>query len=110
MRCRSTCSRVGAMTQSSQAPPDPDDHPGNQSRAVLYIARDIIFTLFLYKCAASIAPWAANNFGGHVSGRLPKKALKATLWLAYWWVQSMVNAGIFCLGPCTFHLMICVWR
>ena len=91
-------------------PSDPDDHLENQFRAVVYVARDIIFTLFLYKCAASITPWAASDFGGHVSGRVPKKALKAALWLVYWWMQSMVNAGIFCLGPWTFHLMICISR
>ncbi|KAF8192985.1 fatty acid desaturase-domain-containing protein [Pholiota molesta] len=75
----------------------------NEPRAALYIVRDIVFTLFLYKFATSITPWAATDFGGYVTGNPQKTAVKTALWLSYWWVQGMVNAGIFCLGHDAGH-------
>ncbi|KAF9475735.1 hypothetical protein BDN70DRAFT_221382 [Pholiota conissans] len=75
----------------------------NEPRAALYVVRDIVFTLFLYKFATSITPWAATDFGGYVTGDVQKTAVKAALWLSYWWVQGMVNAGIFCLGHDAGH-------
>ncbi|KAF8955033.1 hypothetical protein BDZ97DRAFT_1907949 [Flammula alnicola] len=70
----------------------------NETRAALYVVRDIVFTLFLYKFSTSITPWAAGDFGGLVTGGLQKAAVKGSLWLLYWWVQGLVNAGLFCLG------------
>lgn len=76
---------------------------GSPFKATMYILRDITFTLFLFKFAASIGPWAQSDFGGYVTDGWQKTVLKSSLWLTYYWFQGMVWAGIFCLGkrlPC----------
>lgn len=85
------------MTDSSSIVED-------ETRASLYVARDICFALFLYKFAYSITPWAEGNFGGYVTEGWQKMLLKALMWCFYWWFQGLVGAGIFCLGTFFLHV------
>jgi omega-6 fatty acid desaturase (delta-12 desaturase) len=62
------------------------------------VIRDIVFSLVLYKFAASITPLAQSDFGGFVTGGWQKTAVKSAMWMSYWWFQGLVMAGIFCLG------------
>ncbi|KAF9527161.1 fatty acid desaturase-domain-containing protein [Crepidotus variabilis] len=75
----------------------------NPTKASLYILRDISFTVLLYKFASSITPWAASDFWGYVHTPWQKVFLKSAMWLSYWWIQGIVNAGIFCLGHDAGH-------
>jgi omega-6 fatty acid desaturase (delta-12 desaturase) len=75
----------------------------DQTRAALYVVRDVIFAAFLYKLAYQITPLVESDFHGYVTGGLQKTVLKSFLWLTYWWTQGMVNAGIFCLGHDAGH-------
>ncbi|KAK0506111.1 fatty acid desaturase-domain-containing protein [Armillaria luteobubalina] len=71
---------------------------GNPVLATLYVLRDISFTLLLFKLASRIPD---------VEACIPSPALgvlvRSSLWLAYWWVQGLVWAGIFCLGHDAGH-------
>ncbi|PBL01022.1 hypothetical protein ARMGADRAFT_1043115 [Armillaria gallica] len=64
---------------------------GNPVLATLYVLRDISFTLLLFKLASHISDIQAGLF------------VRSFLWLAYWWVQGLVWAGIFCLGHDAGH-------
>lgn len=72
-------------------------------KALMYVLRDITFTLLLFRLAASIAPWSQSNFGGYISHPFLKAIVSTTMWLSYWWVQGLVWAGIFCLGHDAGH-------
>ncbi|KAG6821135.1 hypothetical protein H0H93_006474 [Arthromyces matolae] len=72
-------------------------------KAAAYVARDITFTLLLFKLASLIGPWFETDFSGFVTSPSTKSVLNATLWGAYYWVQGMVWAGIFCLGHDAGH-------
>lgn len=71
-------------------------------KAATYIARDITFTLLLFKLASLIGPWADTNFSGFVTSGWNKALFKVVLWCMYYWIQGMVWAGIFCLGMILF--------
>lgn len=75
----------------------------NHTKATLYVLRDITFTLFLYRFAYCITPWAASDFGGHITSSWQKAIVKSSLWMFYWWFQGLVGAGIFCLGHDAGH-------
>ncbi|PBK77234.1 hypothetical protein ARMSODRAFT_268585 [Armillaria solidipes] len=64
---------------------------GNPVLATLYVLRDISFTLLLFKLASRISDIEAGVL------------VRSFLWLAYWWVQGLVWAGIFCLGHDAGH-------
>ncbi|KAG6917775.1 hypothetical protein DXG01_001180 [Tephrocybe rancida] len=72
-------------------------------KAAAYVARDITFTLLLFKLASLIGPWAETDFSGYVTSGSNKVLAKAALWGAYYWIQGMVWAGIFCLGHDAGH-------
>ncbi|RDB16067.1 Delta(12) fatty acid desaturase [Hypsizygus marmoreus] len=75
----------------------------SDTKAILYVLRDITFTLLLFKFASSIGGWAEQDFGGFVTSGWQKFLVKSALWLTYWWTQGMVWAGIFCLGHDAGH-------
>ncbi|KAF8880016.1 fatty acid desaturase-domain-containing protein [Infundibulicybe gibba] len=75
----------------------------NSYRAALYVLRDITFTLLLFKVASSITPWYDSDFGGYIPWGWAKTIARSALWLAYWWFQGLVWAGIFCLGHDAGH-------
>ncbi|SJL05747.1 related to Delta(12) fatty acid desaturase [Armillaria ostoyae] len=64
---------------------------GNPVLATLYVLRDICFTILLFKLASCISDIEAGIL------------VRVFLWLAYWWVQGLVWAGIFCLGHDAGH-------
>ncbi|KAG5724863.1 Delta(12) fatty acid desaturase [Termitomyces sp. T112] len=72
-------------------------------KAAAYVARDITFTLLLFKLASLIGPWADTDFSGFVTSGWNKALLKTALWCSYYWIQGMVWAGIFCLGHDAGH-------
>ncbi|KAG6846574.1 hypothetical protein H0H93_013124, partial [Arthromyces matolae] len=67
-------------------------------KSAAYVARDITFTLLLFKLASLIGPWAATDFSGYVTSTWTKSLLQAALWATYYWVQGLVWAGLFVLG------------
>lgn len=73
-------------------------HLGNTLTSALYVLRDIVFSIFLFKFASMITPWAQGNFGGVVTSEWMKVVVKSLLWLTYWWFQGLVWAGMFVLG------------
>ncbi|TFK19301.1 hypothetical protein FA15DRAFT_674566 [Coprinopsis marcescibilis] len=75
----------------------------NPLKSAFYICRDIVMMLALYSLAYMISPWADSSFGGFVTSPIAKGIVKVALWLSYWWVQGLVNAGIFCLGHDAGH-------
>ncbi|PPQ66928.1 hypothetical protein CVT26_010017 [Gymnopilus dilepis] len=72
-------------------------------KSTFYVMRDAIFALVLYRFAYSITPWADSNFGGYVQNHWVKIGIKAWMWTLYWWFQSLVGAGMFCLGHDAGH-------
>ncbi|KAG6830772.1 hypothetical protein H0H87_007171 [Tephrocybe sp. NHM501043] len=58
-------------------------------RAAAYVARDITFTLLLFKLASLIGPWEETNFSGYVTSGWNKALVRSALWGAYYWVQGM---------------------
>ncbi|KAF7761477.1 hypothetical protein Agabi119p4_9469 [Agaricus bisporus var. burnettii] len=72
-------------------------------RAFLFVFRDITLAAFLYKAAASIPYWEALNYYGFVTSPTAKGILRFCLWAAYWVLQGLVFAGIFCLGHDAGH-------
>lgn len=75
----------------------------NTTVGALYLSRDIVFALLLFKFAASIQPWAELDFGGFITAEWAKSLVKAALWHSYWCVQGLVWTGIFCLGTALSH-------
>ncbi|TFK67567.1 hypothetical protein BDN72DRAFT_879552 [Pluteus cervinus] len=75
----------------------------NPLKATAYVLRDITFTLLLFKFAASITPWEQGNFGGYIPSGWLRSLVTSVLWLAYWWFQGLVWAGLFCLGHDAGH-------
>ncbi|KAF8884402.1 fatty acid desaturase-domain-containing protein [Gymnopilus junonius] len=75
----------------------------NERKSTFYILRDVTFALILYEFAYSITPWADSDFGGYVEQGWQKTLLKALMWIVYWWFQSLVGAGMFCLGHDAGH-------
>ena len=73
---------------------------GDPAKSLTFVLRDILLSIFLFTLASRIASWADGDFGGYVYSETAKTALKALLWCTYWWFQSLVNAGLFCLGEC----------
>lgn len=71
--------------------------------SVAYVIRDVAFSVALCKFATMIKPWSASNFSGMLSPGWQVTAAETTLWLAYWWFQGLVWAGIFCLGHDAGH-------
>ncbi|KAK0233209.1 fatty acid desaturase-domain-containing protein [Armillaria fumosa] len=71
---------------------------GNPVLATLYVLRDISFTLLLFKLASRI-----GDIEACISSPLLGVLVRSFLWLAYWWVQGLVWAGIFCLGHDAGH-------
>ncbi|KAG6809943.1 hypothetical protein H0H92_013992 [Tricholoma furcatifolium] len=72
-------------------------------KSAAYVARDITFTLLLFKLASLIGPWAETDFSGYVTSGWNKFWVKSALWAAYYWFQGMVWAGVFCLGHDAGH-------
>lgn len=68
--------------------------------STLYILRDLSISLLLYKFASLIP---GTEFGGYVSVGWKRSLLKSGMWGAYWWLQGLMNAGIFCLGHDAGH-------
>jgi omega-6 fatty acid desaturase (delta-12 desaturase) len=79
---------------------------GDQLKSLLYVLRDIVIASFFYTFAYHITPFVDNICGilGFTSPLL-KVIAKASLWCTYWVLQSLVGAGIFCLGA-VFHFLI----
>ncbi|KAK0465151.1 fatty acid desaturase-domain-containing protein [Desarmillaria tabescens] len=71
---------------------------GNPVLATLYVLRDISFTLLLFKLASRI-----SDVEAYLTSPVLGILVKSFLWLAYWWVQGLVWAGIFCLGHDAGH-------
>ncbi|KAG7450490.1 uncharacterized protein BT62DRAFT_978594 [Guyanagaster necrorhizus] len=71
---------------------------GNPVLATMYVLRDISFTLLLFKLASCI-----GETEGYIASPVFRILVKSLLWLAYWWVQGLVWAGIFCLGHDAGH-------
>ncbi|EAU82982.2 delta-12-fatty acid desaturase [Coprinopsis cinerea okayama7 len=67
-------------------------------KSTLYLVRDIVMSLFLYTLAQQITSCASSDFGGLITTPYIKALVKGSLWCVYWWFQSLVNAGIFCLA------------
>ncbi|KAG2003676.1 delta-12-fatty acid desaturase [Coprinopsis cinerea AmutBmut pab1-1] len=72
-------------------------------KSTLYLVRDIVMSLFLYTLAQQITSCASSDFGGLITTPYIKALVKGSLWCVYWWFQSLVNAGIFCLGHDAGH-------
>lgn len=75
----------------------------NGWKALAYIARDVTFTIILLVFASRISPWSEGNFGGFIQPGWAHRLVAASLWLAYWFFQGFVWAGIFCLGHDAGH-------
>ncbi|KAF9459136.1 fatty acid desaturase-domain-containing protein [Collybia nuda] len=75
----------------------------SNTKGVAYVCRDITFTLLLFKLASMIGPGYESDFGGYVTGPWQKSLVKTSMWLMYYWLQSLVWAGIFCLGHDAGH-------
>ncbi|TEB29826.1 hypothetical protein FA13DRAFT_1734161 [Coprinellus micaceus] len=60
----------------------------NHFKSALYVVRDAVLAAFLYSCASRISPWADAD---------------ACAWSTYWVFQSLVGAGIFCIGHDAGH-------
>ena len=71
---------------------------GDPARSTYYIARNVACLFLLFRLASYINPLERGNFGGYITHPWSKAILSATLWFAYWWFQSLVKAGLFCLG------------
>ncbi|KAK0478475.1 fatty acid desaturase-domain-containing protein [Armillaria novae-zelandiae] len=71
---------------------------GNPVLATLYVLRDVSFTLLLFKLASRI-----GDIEAYISSPALAVLARAFLWPAYWWVQGLVWAGIFCLGHDAGH-------
>ncbi|KAK0208332.1 fatty acid desaturase-domain-containing protein [Desarmillaria ectypa] len=71
---------------------------GNPVLATMYVLRDISFTLLLFKLASHI-----GDIEAYITSPVLGTLVKSFLWLAYWWVQGLVWAGIFCLGHDAGH-------
>jgi hypothetical protein len=64
-------------------------------KSCLYIARDLVLTA-IFLAFASYIPAMACAISGILSW--PTFPIAATFWGAYWWLQGLLWAGIFCLG------------
>ncbi|KAF9444644.1 hypothetical protein P691DRAFT_326692 [Macrolepiota fuliginosa MF-IS2] len=73
------------------------------SRAMLYVVRDITLASFLFKAASSITHWESLDYCGFITSPRAKILLRVGLWTAYWVLQGLVFAGIFCLGHDAGH-------
>lgn len=73
----------------------------NAFKSAIYIVRDVVLATFLYSCASCITPWANETF--ELYPPWLRLAVKACTWCAYWVVQSLVGAGIFCIGHDAGH-------
>ncbi|KAL4260648.1 Fatty acid desaturase [Pleurotus pulmonarius] len=72
-------------------------------KATSYILRDIALSALLFKCGSCINPWAESAFGGNLNPGWQVWLVKNSLWTTYWWIQSLVWAGFFCLGHDAGH-------
>ncbi|KAI0080452.1 hypothetical protein K474DRAFT_1637709 [Panus rudis PR-1116 ss-1] len=68
------------------------------STALLYVVRDVFFAVIFYHAATYIDPFVymlirAYGFNWHVA-----LTIKWSLWSVYWWWESVVLAGWWCLG------------
>ncbi|KAF6743663.1 delta-12-fatty acid desaturase [Ephemerocybe angulata] len=72
----------------------------NQLKSLSYLLRDIVLAAFLYSCASRITPWSDLLLGNQ---EILKICLKTCLWCTYWVLQSLVGAGIFCIGHDAGH-------
>lgn len=70
----------------------------NQFRSGMYVIRDIVLAVSLYTCGSRIPAWTDSTIEFH--SLWLKIVVKSTLWCLYWIFQSLVGAGIFCLGAC----------
>ena len=63
-------------------------------RGLLFVIRDLALVAIFYELAWRIDPFV-ENANLH---RLPGVALRSLLWCAYWWFQSLVFSGWWCLA------------
>ncbi|KAF9003416.1 fatty acid desaturase-domain-containing protein [Cyathus striatus] len=75
----------------------------NPVKGALYVFRDVFFAIALFKFASCISTWTDSGYGGYVMSDWGRSLIKSFLWLAYWWFQGLVFAGIFCLGHDAGH-------
>lgn len=80
-----------------------DLRTGDQLKSLLYVLRDMVIASFLYTFAYQITPFVDNILG--ITSPWLKVIAKASLWCTYWVLQSLVGAGIFCLGA-VFRFLI----
>lgn len=69
----------------------------------MYVARDFIMSFGLYKLATCISFLDGTSFGQLLADWHCLKLLKLSCWLAYWWIQGMIWAGMFFLGHDAGH-------
>lgn len=67
----------------------------------MYVIRDIVLAVSLYTCGSRIPAWTDSTIEFH--SLWLKIVVKSTLWCLYWIFQSLVGAGIFCLGHDAGH-------
>jgi hypothetical protein len=74
-------------------------------KGLYYVMRDIFCALLVYKMAKQVDPlcrYLVWTFGCHP---IAANFIKCILWMAYWSLQGIIWAGVWCLGSCMFLII-----